>query len=87
MTCPFGSMSTLRLKLGRAIRRLRADAGYSQESFADVCRFHRTFIGAIERGEKNVTTDSLERLAKALKISPFDLFREAEGESGIPPRS
>jgi transcriptional regulator with XRE-family HTH domain len=80
-------MSTLRLKLGKAIRRLRAEAGYSQEAFADQCRFHRTFIGAIERGEKNLTTDSLERIAKGLKISVFELFREAEGEGATLPRA
>lgn len=79
-------MSTLRLKLGKAIRRLRADAGYSQEGFADACRFHRTYIGAIERGEKNLTTDSLERIAKALRLSVFDLFQEAEEEGGALPR-
>lgn len=73
-------MATLRLRLGKAVRRLRGEAGYSQEGFALVCRFHRTYIGAIERGEKNITTDSLERIAKALKISAFELFREAEKE-------
>lgn len=72
-------MSTTRIKLGRAIRRLRTEAGYSQEGFADRCRFHRTYIGAIERREKNLTTDSLERIAKALNLSIFELFREAEG--------
>lgn len=74
-------MSTTRIKLGRAIRRLRTEAGYSQEGFADRCRFHRTYIGAIERGEKNLTTDSLERIAKALNLSIFNLFSIAERES------
>jgi transcriptional regulator with XRE-family HTH domain len=73
-------MSSLRLKLGKAVRRLRTAAGYSQERFADACKLHRTYIGAIERGERNITTDTIERLAKTLKISPFDLFREAEHE-------
>lgn len=53
---------------------------YSQEGFADACKFHGTCIGAIERGEKNVTLDSVERIAKTLKITPFELFREAEKE-------
>lgn len=74
-------MLTLRLRIGRAIRRLRTAAGYSQEAFADACKLHRTFIGAIERGEKNLTTDTLERIAKALKITAFELFREAEKET------
>lgn len=74
------SMATLRLRIGKAIRRLRGVAGYSQEGFAQACRFHRTYIGAIERGEKNITIDSFERIAKTLKVSAFELFREAEKE-------
>jgi transcriptional regulator with XRE-family HTH domain len=73
-------MSTTRQRLGKAIRRLRSEAGYSQEGFADFCRFHRTYIGALERGEKNLTTDSLERIAKALGLTIFELFRRAEAE-------
>lgn len=71
-------MSNLRLRLGRAVRRLRSAAGYSQEAFADACKFHRTYIGAIERGEKNITLDALERIARTLRVTPFELFREAE---------
>ena len=73
-------MSTLRLKLGKAVRRLRAAAGYSQEGFADACKLHRTYIGAIERGERNLTTDTIEKIAKTLKLTPFELFRRAEAE-------
>jgi len=73
-------MLTLRARIGKAIRRLRSAAGYSQEAFADACKLHRTYIGAIERGEKNLTTDTIERMSKTLKVSPFDLFREAEKE-------
>ncbi len=73
-------MSTLRLQIGKAVRRLRAAAGYTQEGFADACKLHRTYIGAIERGEKNLTTDTIERIAKTLEISAFDLFREAESQ-------
>lgn len=73
-------MSTVRKRLGLAVRRLRTRAGYSQEGFAAACKFHRTYIGAIERGEKNVTIDSIERIARTLKISVLDLFRETEAE-------
>jgi len=41
-------MTTLRRRLGRAVRRLRKQAGYSQESFADRCKVHRTYMGAVE---------------------------------------
>jgi transcriptional regulator with XRE-family HTH domain len=73
-------MATLRLRLGKTIRRLRTEAGFSQEGFAEATGFHRTYIGALERGEKNVTTDTLERVAKTLELSAFELFREAEDE-------
>ncbi|MDX2059496.1 MAG: helix-turn-helix transcriptional regulator [Gemmatimonadales bacterium] len=78
-------MSTFRLQIGKAVRRLRTAAGYSQEGFADACKLHRTYIGAIERGEKNLTTDTIERIAGTLKLSPFDLLREAEGEAKSSP--
>src|SRR2546426_8186179 len=42
-------------------RRLRRDAGYSQESFADKCGVHRTYMGSVERGETNISLDNLER--------------------------
>ena len=73
-------MATLRVKLGRTVRRLRADAGYSQESFADKCRVHRTFMGVVERGQTNISLDSIEKIARALGVSVADLFHEAERE-------
>ena len=71
---------TLRVKLGRAVRRLRTEAGYSQESFADACHLHRTYIGSIERGETNISLDNLERLARTLQRPLSRLLAEAEGE-------
>jgi transcriptional regulator with XRE-family HTH domain len=71
-------MPTLREKVGRAVRRLRTDAGYSQESFADACGLHRTYIGSVERGEVNISLDNLERIAHTLRIQVSRLFVEAE---------
>jgi transcriptional regulator with XRE-family HTH domain len=71
-------MPTLREKLGRAVRRLRTDAGFSQESFADACELHRTYIGSVERGEINISLDNLERIARTLKVQVSKLFAEAE---------
>jgi transcriptional regulator with XRE-family HTH domain len=73
-------MTPLRARLGRAIRRLRKVAGYSQESFADRCKLHRTYMGAVERGETNISLDNLERIAKALSLSAGLLLLEAEKE-------
>jgi transcriptional regulator with XRE-family HTH domain len=71
---------TLRVMLGRAVRRLRSGAGFSQESFADACHLHRTYIGSIERGETNVSLDNIERVAQTLKVPVSKLFSEAEQE-------
>lgn len=71
-------MTALRVKLGRTVRRLRRDAGFSQESFADKCGVHRTYMGAVERGETNISLDSLERIARALGTTVGRLVLEAE---------
>lgn len=73
-------MTPLRARLGRAVRRLRKAAGYSQESFADKCKVHRTYMGAVERGETNISLDNLERIAKALNLIAGQLLLEAEKE-------
>jgi transcriptional regulator with XRE-family HTH domain len=71
-------MSSTRQKLGKAVRRLRTDRGFSQESFADAISVHRTFIGAVERGETNISLDNITRIAKGLKLSLADFFVEVE---------
>ncbi|HXT14635.1 MAG TPA: helix-turn-helix transcriptional regulator [Gemmatimonadaceae bacterium] len=71
-------MAQLQAKLGRTIQRLRKDAGYSQESFADEVGVHRTYMGAVERGEKNISLRNIERIADALKIRTSELLRRAE---------
>ena len=73
-------MTPLRTRLGRATRRLRRAAGYSQESFADKCGVHRTYMGSVERGETNISLDNLERIARGLSLSVAQLFLEAEKE-------
>lgn len=71
-------MATLRVQLGRAIRRLREQAGFTQESFADHIHVHRNYMGTVERGETNITLDRLEAIAKGLKTDVPGLFREAQ---------
>ena len=73
-------MQPLRARLGKAIRRLREQAGYSQEAFADACGLHRTYVGAVERGEKNISLDNIERIAKKLGLTAGELLMEAERE-------
>ena len=62
-------------KFGFRVRILRKKAGFSQESFADKCGFHRTYMGCIERGEKNLTIVNIEKISLALNISISDLFQ------------
>lgn len=56
------------------VRTLRQTRGLSQEAFADDCGLHRTYVGAIERGQRNITLSSVEALATALDISPAALL-------------
>lgn len=57
------------------LRRLRTKSRQSQEEFADRCGLHRTYIGAIERGERNVTLKTVGLVAEGLGVSTLDLLR------------
>lgn len=77
----------LQTALGKTIRELRAERGYSQESFADAVGLHRTYMGGIERGERNVGVVNLSRIAAALDLQLSELIAKAEGAmSGNPSR-
>jgi transcriptional regulator with XRE-family HTH domain len=65
----------LQRDLGHNLRRLRLERGLSQESFAAVLDVHRTYMGGVERGERNLTLRSVERLADHLGVSPLELLR------------
>ena len=58
------------------VRRFRMQKKLSQEDFAEICGLHRTYIGGIERTERNVTIKTLDRLALALERNPQDLLRD-----------
>jgi len=68
-------MEDVRTRFGKALRERRHKLGVSQEEFADLCGLDRTYVGGIERGERNVGLANIEKLAKALKISLSELFR------------
>jgi transcriptional regulator with XRE-family HTH domain len=65
-------------QFGHRIHQLRARNGWSQERLADECGLHRTYIGGIERGERNVSLLNIERIAHALGVPIADLFSEGE---------
>ena len=67
--------NSIQKKFGSRVRILRKKAVFSQESFADKCGFHRTYMGCIERGEKNLTIVNIEKISLALNISISDLFQ------------
>ena len=68
-------MDPLLAILSKNVRRLRQEAGLSQEKLAGISGLHRTYIGSIERGERNATVATLGKLAKALRVSPHELLR------------
>jgi transcriptional regulator with XRE-family HTH domain len=64
----------LHLIVAQNIRHRRQFFGMSQEALAEHCGLHRTYIGAIERGERNITINTLARVAEALDCSVIDLI-------------
>jgi transcriptional regulator with XRE-family HTH domain len=70
----------LQRTVGRNLRAYREARGLSQEAFADVLEVHRTYMGGVERGERNLTLKSLERIASRLGLDPLALL-EQPGES------
>ncbi|KAA6309745.1 HTH-type transcriptional regulator DdrOP3 [termite gut metagenome] len=62
------------IKFGERIRKIRKEKGLSQESLALNANLHRTYIGMIERAEKNITLVNIQKIADALEINIKDLF-------------
>jgi transcriptional regulator with XRE-family HTH domain len=73
-------MASLKVRFGRAVRRLREEADYSQESFADAIGVHRTYMGTLERGRGNPSLDVIARIARGLRINLAKLFEAIEKE-------
>ncbi|TWT64375.1 helix-turn-helix domain-containing protein [Rubinisphaera italica] len=61
------------VRFGKRVRELRTEQGYSQESFAHACELDRTYMGGIERGERNVALRNIERIAGTLGVSIAEL--------------
>ena len=62
------------IQFGQEVQRLRNEKGLSHEQLAEIAHVHRTYIGMIERAEKNITLLNIEKIAKALKVNIKDLF-------------
>lgn len=65
----------LQRTLGRNPRAYRQARGLSQEAFAEILGVHRTYMGGVERGERNLTLQSVERLAERIDEDPLSLLR------------
>lgn len=65
----------LQKTVGANLRRVREERGFSQEAFADVLDVHRTYLGGVERGERNLTLKSVERLAARAGVDASALLR------------
>jgi transcriptional regulator with XRE-family HTH domain len=68
------SKPAINQRFGKAIRRRRRELDLSQEKLAERAELHRTYISSIERGERNLSLENIEKLAKALEISISALF-------------
>ena len=71
-------MKAIKIKLGQKIREQRCSIGLSQEDLADAAGLHRTYIGSVERGERNISLQNIVLIARALSISPSKLLEEIE---------
>lgn len=65
--------------LGKNIQKYRSIKGISQEKLAEYSGLHRTYIGAVERGERNISIDNIEKIANALNVEIIHLFEMIKG--------
>ena len=72
------SKKEILIKFGKRVREIRKEKGLSQEDLSFKANLHRTYIGMIERAEKNITLVNIEKIANALDICIKELFNERE---------
>lgn len=73
--------SSARGLLAKNIRLHRNQLGISQEKLAELCGLHRTYIGAVERAERNVSADNMEKIARALGVPLPELLSDQNSQS------
>ena len=76
-------MDNVRVLVGERIRNLRKERGWSQEELGEKADLHHTYVGAVERGEKNASIDTLDKIADARGIEMVDLFTLAKGKINV----
>ncbi len=68
-------MGQLQRQVGLRIRQLREKKGLSQEALAGICKLHRTYVGLIERGQRNLSLTVVEQIAQGLAIPASEIFQ------------
>ncbi len=71
-------MCNLKLEFGKNIKSFRQKASLSQEQLADLASLHRTYIGSVERGERNISLENIVQIARALGVEASDLMKDIE---------
>ena len=67
-------MADIKKLFGKNVRIYRESHGISQEKLTHICGLHRTYIGSIERGERNISLENIQKIADALEVKITDLF-------------
>lgn len=70
------SKTRTRVVFAANLRRIRTNSDLSQEALAAKAKLHRTYVGSVERGERNISIDNMEKLARALGVAVVDLLAE-----------
>jgi transcriptional regulator with XRE-family HTH domain len=77
----------LQQNVGHQLRLCRSQRGLSQEAFADLLGVHRTYLGGVERGERNLTLKAVERIADHLELDPLVLLQPPKASRKAAKRS
>lgn len=76
--CPMKRRQDILLRFGQRVRGLRKEAGWSQDGFAEECGLDRTYVGGVERGERNLALRNIEKIADSFGLTIAELFEELE---------
>ena len=72
-----GPLETVMVRFGQRLRKVREQAGISQEKLAELAGLHRTYVSSVERGLRNISIENIEKLAKALHVSMARLMPDS----------
>ena len=77
-----GNESQIQKRFGERVREIRKRRGLSQEALALACELDRTYVGGVERGERNISLINIYKIATALEVKAKILFEDSESPSG-----